>query len=125
MPRAGRWRVTAEGGVAVADYAEVREAGLVDVKGKTEPVRMYEALRELPMRTRFDASIARGLTPYVGREQDLALLRGSFELAQQGHGRVVFLAGEPGIGKSRLLLEFRRSLESEARWMEGHCLSLG
>jgi predicted ATPase len=48
-----------------------------------------------------------------------------FERARGGQGQVVFIAGEPGIGKSRLLLEFRRRLADEALWLEGHCMSFG
>ena len=110
---------------ATADYFEFLDLGVLEIKGKSESLQAFEVARELPARSRFDASVARGLTPYVGREQDLALLRESFELARSGHGQVVFLAGDPGIGKSRLLLEFQRGLGPDVRWLEGHCPSYG
>src|SRR5262249_37808067 len=48
-----------------------------------------------------------------------------FERAKSGHGQVVFIVGEPGIGKSRLLLEFRRHIGEEATWIEGRSMSFG
>jgi class 3 adenylate cyclase len=110
---------------AAADHFEFRDLGLLEVKGKAEPVHTHELLRELPGRTRLAASAERGLTPYVGREQELAQLSRLFDQARSGRGQVVFISGEAGIGKSRLLLEYRRSLGDAARWVEGHCISFG
>jgi predicted ATPase len=67
----------------------------------------------------------RGLTAFIGRDRELALLRDAFERARTGQGQIVFVTGEPGIGKSRLLLEFRRQLGTDATWVEGHCMSFG
>ena len=66
-----------------------------------------------------------GRTRFVGRERELRLLRECFELAQAGQGQVVLIVGEPGIGKSRLLHEFRRRLGRSATWVEGQALSFG
>jgi tetratricopeptide (TPR) repeat protein len=66
-----------------------------------------------------------GRARFVGRERELALLQQCFELAQGGRGQVVMIVGEPGIGKSRLLHEFRRRLGRSATWVEGHALSFG
>jgi tetratricopeptide (TPR) repeat protein len=66
-----------------------------------------------------------GRTRFVGRERELRLLRECFELAQAGQGQVVMIVGEPGIGKSRLLHEFRRQLGRTATWIEGQALSFG
>jgi len=59
------------------------------------------------VRSRLEAESERGLTPFVGRDHEMALLRDSFAEAQVGHGQALFVYGEAGIGKSRLLLEFR------------------
>ena len=106
-------------------YFELRDLGELEVKGKSEMIGAYEVLRELPTRTRLDASAERGLTPYVGRDLHLSLLRGYFEQAASGQGQVAFVSGEAGMGKSRLLLEFRRSLADRATWLEGRCISWG
>jgi transcriptional regulator with AAA-type ATPase domain/tetratricopeptide (TPR) repeat protein len=67
-----------------------------------------------------------GQSPFVGRERELDLLRESFESAAAGNGQVVFLVGEAGLGKSRLLAEFRQRLgETAHRWVEGRCASYG
>jgi tetratricopeptide (TPR) repeat protein len=73
-------------------------------------------------------AVERGLTPLVGRERELATLRERFREVKAGRGQVVGLTGEAGIGKSRLVSEFRRALAqaSEAvTWLEGHCISFG
>jgi DNA-binding NtrC family response regulator/tetratricopeptide (TPR) repeat protein len=66
-----------------------------------------------------------GQTRFVGRDRELALLVERFERARGGQGQVVLLAGEPGIGKSRLLAELRRRVGSAATWVEGHALGVG
>jgi class 3 adenylate cyclase len=109
----------------VEDCAELRDLGLLEVKGRSEGVRAYEVVRELPARTRIEASAARGLTPYIGREVELRALQQAFEQAARGRGQVVFIAGEAGLGKSRLLFEFRRWLGERARWAEGRCVAYG
>ncbi|MCH7812252.1 MAG: AAA family ATPase [Chloroflexi bacterium] len=111
---------------AVQDYFECEPLGPLEVKGKAEPVVAYRALREKAARTRFEAAAERGLTPFVGRDQELTVLRGYLEQAKRGQGQVVFVLGEAGIGKSRLLLEFRRStLDEGVTWLEGHCSAIG
>ncbi len=109
----------------VAGYFHTRSLGEVSLKGKTEPVRAWEVISARVARTRLEVEAERGLTPFVGRERELRLLTESFEKAKAGHGQVVFLVGEPGIGKSRLLLEFRRRLGEAATWLEGQCLPFG
>lgn len=111
---------------AVQDYFECVPLGALTVKGKAEPVAAFRAVRERPVRTRFEAAAERGLTPLVGRDQELAVLRGYLEQTKRGQGQVVFVSGEAGIGKSRLLLEFGRTILDEAvTWLEGHCISYG
>src|SRR5262249_1678868 len=68
----------------------------------------------------------RHLTALAGRSRELEFLRDRLESAAEGRGQVVGIVGEAGIGKSRLLLEFRRSLRGERfPWFEGHWLSYG
>ncbi|MDP8927234.1 MAG: AAA family ATPase [Actinomycetota bacterium] len=110
---------------AVHDYFDSEDAGLLEVKGKAAPVRAWRPLRQRPVRTRIEAAAEHGLTPFVGREHELVVLRSYLEEALRGEGQVVFVAGEAGMGKSRLLLEFRRSVGAEVGWLEGHCISYG
>jgi class 3 adenylate cyclase len=109
----------------ISGYFHARPLGALTLKGKAEPVPAWEIISARADRARIDVSEERGLTGYVGREHELAVLRECFERAKSGRGQVVFVVGEPGIGKSRLLYEFRRRLEDEATWLEGRCVSFG
>jgi predicted ATPase/class 3 adenylate cyclase len=111
----------------VAGFFDTRELGEQPVKGRA-PVRAFEVLRPRQRRTRFDVAVERGLTPLVGRARELATLRERFMAVKAGRGQVVGIAGEAGIGKSRLVLEFRRALAQggdAVTWLEGHCISFG
>jgi hypothetical protein len=111
----------------VTGFFELRDLGEMPVKGRA-PVHAFEVLRPRHRRTRFDVAVERGLTLLVGREQELATLRERFREVKAGRGQVVGIAAEAGMGKSRLVLEFRRALAqaSEAvTWLEGHCISFG
>jgi len=109
----------------VHGYFETRRIGEVHLKGKAEPVSAWEVVGEHETRTRLEVESERGLTPFVGRERELTLLLDAFERVCAGEGQAVFLVGEAGIGKSRLLLELRRRIDDRATWQEGHCLSFG
>ena len=109
-----------------ADHFVTRPLGGQLVKGKSQLISAYEIIRARELRTRLEAGLEQGLTPFVGREKELALLHDRFAEANAAHGQIVFQMGEPGVGKSRLLLEFRRSLEAGTfTWMTGRCISFG
>lgn len=111
---------------AVRDYFECEELGEREIKGKSRPVKAYRVIGESSIHTRFEAASARGLTQFVGRGQELAMLRSFFDRVKLGQGHVAFISGEAGIGKSRTLLEFRRSIADDGiKWLEGHCISFG
>jgi class 3 adenylate cyclase len=110
----------------VAALVESVDVGPLDLKGKVNAVQAYEitGLKE--------GATGRGLSgihaPMIGRDAQLGRLRELFAIARAGQGRVASLLGEPGIGKSRLLSEFRAGIEGadgSARWIEGRCLSYG
>jgi class 3 adenylate cyclase/tetratricopeptide (TPR) repeat protein len=110
----------------VDGFFELEDRGVQAVRGKAESVRAFRVTAERPGTRRIDAVAASGLTPLVGRERELADLRRAFEAAREGRGRVCFLVGDAGIGKSRLLYEFRARLADEPhRWFEGRCVSYG
>ena len=111
----------------VAGFFETRDLGETPVKGRA-PAHAFEVLRSRGRRTRFDVAVERGLTPLVGRERELSTLYERFREAKAGRGQVVGIAGEAGMGKSRLVLEFRRALAQAGEavtWLEGHCISFG
>ncbi len=109
----------------VEGYCNTNFLGEMPVKGIPEPVRAWEVLSGRGSRTRLEIEAESGLTPFIGRERELMLLEQCYEKARSGQGQMVFIVGEPGIGKSRLLLEFHRRLGSEAGWLEGHSVSFG
>ena len=109
----------------VDGFFHTRPLGALTLKGKAEPVPAWEVVGSRGALTRLEVEAERGLTPFVGRERELRVLAEPFEQASAGRGQIVFVAGEPGIGKSRLLLEFRRSLGDAAAWREGRCLPFG
>jgi class 3 adenylate cyclase/tetratricopeptide (TPR) repeat protein len=109
----------------VSGYFHLRPLGHLALKGKTETIGAWEVVTARQSRSRLEVEAERGLTPFVGREPELRLLMERFEQAQAGEGQVVFIAGEAGIGKSRLLLEFRRRLGDAATWLEGRAMSFG
>src|SRR5712692_7083681 len=80
-----------------------RDLGLHKVKGISTPLLVYRVLGESDTRSRFEVAVRTGLTPLVGRDEELGLLRKRWEQAKAGQGHVVLLSGEPGIGKSRLV----------------------
>ena len=95
----------------------VEERGAQELKGVANPVQLYRVLRPTGVRGRLAA--ARGLTPFVGREEELRLLLSRWERACDGEGQLVLVIGEAGIGKSRLVAEFHdRIRDTRHIWME-------
>jgi tetratricopeptide (TPR) repeat protein len=98
--------------------------GEKEVKGKEELVKVYRAIAPSTRRTRFDVSAERGLTPFVGRERELELLLDGFQRAKAATGQAISIMSEAGLGKSRLLYEFRKTVANEdVTFLEGRCLS--
>jgi class 3 adenylate cyclase len=132
---AARMETTAEpGSVLVSEsthrmakeFFEFTSSQALQVKGKQEPVEAYTLLHPTEVDTRIGASIAKGLTRFVGRRREIETLRESFAKVQSGEGQVVGLVGEAGVGKSRLLLEFRSLLpQGGYTYLEGQCLHYG
>ncbi|PYM19000.1 MAG: hypothetical protein DMD78_26260 [Candidatus Rokuibacteriota bacterium] len=87
-------------------FIAVKPLGPVPIKGLPSPIPIFELTGPGPIRSRLQRAAARGLTRFVGREIELAELLGATEEALRGHGQVVALVGEPGVGKSRLIYEF-------------------
>ncbi|MCJ7595569.1 MAG: AAA family ATPase, partial [Desulfobacterales bacterium] len=96
------------------------------MKGKKEPQDAFELIKAGEVGTRIGASVAKGLTRFVGRKNSMATLLEAYEKAKAGSGQVVGMVGEAGVGKSRLFLEFRNRLaQDEFTYLEGRCLHYG
>jgi class 3 adenylate cyclase/predicted ATPase len=87
--------------------------GPQSLRGISKPVAVYRVEEETTARSRFEAAASRGLMPFVGREQEMALLLDRWEQAKDGEGQVVLLSGEAGIGKSRITRMLRDRVASE------------
>jgi class 3 adenylate cyclase/tetratricopeptide (TPR) repeat protein len=105
----GAVRLTADTLRLAEGFVQVTPLGPVPVKGLAEPVEVFELAGASLARTRMQAAAARGLTRFVGRQSELDLLGQALKRAGTGHGEVVALVGEPGVGKSRLVWEFTHS----------------
>ena len=97
----------------IAPYFETEPLEPVELKGKAHRVTPYRIAGASKAQSRFEAAVLRGLTRYVGRDQELHALAASFQRASLGQGEVVCVVGEAGLGKSRLIHEFRQLLAQE------------
>ena len=119
----------------VTGFFDREDMGQRTLKGISTQLSVYRVVRESEARSRFEVAVKTGLTPLVGREHELGLLRERWQDARQGKGQVVLLTGEAGIGKSRLVqtlgqealtegatrIEFRCSpYSSEQRLLSDH-----
>jgi len=109
----------------IEPYVELRSLGAVAVKNREQLVTAAELLRARPHVSRLAARMAHGLSPFVGRDDALAALERAWATAQTGRGQVALVVGEPGMGKSRLLLELQGRLGATATWVQGECISYG
>jgi class 3 adenylate cyclase len=108
------------------DFFEFDNLGPIDVKGKSHPVAVFRAVQTKNVCSRLEASARRGFTPLVARPEELNQLMAAFAKAKEGHGQIVSLVGEAGVGKSRLGHEFKGLIRGEdiTLW-EGYCPSYG
>jgi class 3 adenylate cyclase/tetratricopeptide (TPR) repeat protein len=107
-------------------YVHVRGLGPVPVKGLTAPVEVYELVGASGVQRRLQAAAQRGLTRFVGRDTELVALGQALERAEAGHGQVVAVVGEAGVGKSRLVYEFVHSHHTQGwRVLESASVSYG
>ncbi len=111
-------------GHLVDGYVNVQRLPPLAVKGREEPVCAFQVTAPGHRRSRLEQE--RVLSPFVGREREIATLREALEESLGGRGQVVGIVGEPGVGKSRVLYEFRRLLaERDVAYLEGWCQSFG
>jgi predicted ATPase len=93
----------------VEGFVQVKALGAMPVRDLRDPVEVYEVTGAGAVRSRLQAAAARGLTRFVGRQPELETLQQALAQAQAGHGQLVALVGEAGVGKSRLFYEFGHS----------------
>lgn len=109
----------------VRGFFETRARGPLQVKGKSQPVAAFEAVRASGIDTPMAIAEARGLTPLVGRDAELAQIVGCFRRIAERLPQVVAVVGIAGSGKSRLVYEFRQRLAGEEHlFFEARCSSL-
>jgi len=110
----------------IAPYFNTEAIGEITVKGKTQPTIPYRVTGESAVQTRFEASKQRGFTTFTGRNQELSTLYSSLEKTLAGNGQFVTVVGEAGVGKSRLIYEFRHRLNrEEITVVQGRCQAYG
>ena len=110
----------------VAGYFQLRTMGRTNLKGLVEALPLFELEAPGGARTRLDVAVTRGLSRFVGRTAEMQTLNAALERAQDGHGQVLGIVGEPGLGKSRLCLEFVAHCRRQGLPVfEAHCPAHG
>ena len=122
----GTVRLTGETVRLAEGYVEVRSFGPIPVKGLPDPIEVFDLTGAGTARTRLQASALRGFTRFVGRDSEVEYLRRVLQQARGGHGQVVAIVGEAGVGKSRLVHEFTHSHRVQD-WvvLQTSCVSYG
>src|SRR5262249_42686072 len=106
----------------IQGYFECQPLGPQSLKGVSLPIEVHQALGESRAHSRLEAATGAGLTPLVGREQEIGLLLERWEQVKDGRGQVVLISGEAGIGKSRLLHTLHERTAGESQiWLECRC----
>jgi DNA-binding NtrC family response regulator/predicted ATPase/class 3 adenylate cyclase len=122
----GEILVTAQVGRRLAGWCTLEARQLAVAPGHAVQEGVYSVLGLISRRAPLAGLGARLLSQFVGRERELATLHALLGQVQAGRGQVVRLVGEPGVGKTRLLDEFRRNLiGQQVTYLEGRCLSYG
>jgi transcriptional regulator with PAS, ATPase and Fis domain/tetratricopeptide (TPR) repeat protein len=106
----------------IEGYVRGESLGTIPVEGRLEPVSVFKVTGRLRRRSRLEVSADVGLTEFIGREREHAILEGRLASAVAGRGQVVGIVGEAGIGKSRLVHEFHKSIApGRVTWVEAQC----
>ena len=126
MARPGTSLVSQHTHKLARDYFEFEALGKREVKGKQKPQEIFELIKSGKVDRRIAASEAKGLTRFVGRKNSMAALLEAYKKTQAGSGQIVGVVGDAGVGKSRLLLEFKDQLpKKKIIYLEGQCLHFG
>jgi predicted ATPase/class 3 adenylate cyclase len=109
----------------VEGYFTLKSLGASRVKGVNEPINVYEVTGLGPLRTRLQRSAGRGYTKFVGRQREMDAMKAAAEQARAGHGQIVAAMAEAGVGKSRLVFEFKAVTQSGWMVLEAFSVSHG
>ena len=126
MATPGSIRLTASTLGLVEGLVRINALGPIPVKGLSDPVEVFELTGASSLRRRLQAAAARGLTRFVGRQPEVEAVRQARERAGTGHGQIVALVGEAGVGKSRLVYECVHAQDTQGwRVLESASVSYG
>jgi len=125
--------VAPAGGVVISEdtrrlvegYFELRDLGATELKGISEPVKVFEVVGAGALRGHFELATRRGLTRFVGREREVAEMKRALEQARGGRGQIVAAVAEAGTGKSRLVYEFKQLIPNDCMVLEAYSVSHG
>ncbi len=104
-------------------YFDLKALGETQVKGMEAPLKVFEVLGGGPLRTKLERAARRGLSRFVGRHSELDQMQQALEQVKAGHGQIVGVMGEPGLGKSRLFYEFKLTSQAGCLVLETYSVS--
>ena len=109
----------------IEGYFACKALGPTQIKGVEVPLHVYEVVGAGPLRTKLQIAARRGLTRFVGRQSEMEQLHSALAQAKAGHGQIVGVMGEPGLGKSRLFYEFKLISQGGCLVLEAYSVSYG
>jgi class 3 adenylate cyclase/tetratricopeptide (TPR) repeat protein len=109
----------------VEGYFELKSLGSPQIKGIPDPMNVFEVVSSGSLRGHFDLATRRGLTKFVGRENELRQMDQALQTAVNGRGQLMCVVADAGTGKSRLFHEFKANLPSQCKLLEAHSVSHG
>lgn len=125
IARPGTVLISAHTQHLVDGFFKLNALGPTIIRGLDEPLELYEVAALGKLRTRLQVAVTRGLTRFVGRRNEIGQLQQALLQVEDGHGQVVGIMGEPGLGKSRLLHEFKSLIPGHWRVLETNAQSFG
>jgi predicted ATPase len=125
IARPGSIAISEQTRLLVEGYFELQPLGPMEVKGLSAPVETYDVIGPGPLQGHFQVAVKRGLATFVGRQREMEEIARALELVRMGQGQILAVIGEPGVGKSRLLYEFKQAQPANCLTLEAAALSHG